>query len=159
MFKDILRKDPKHVRESLEIIQSDCITDANSKIALIYILGQYGSQIPLAPYLLETYIGVQDSLELKHVLLSAAVKLFFQRPPEMQQVLAKVFVWILDNENEDIDLRDRAAFYYRALQSNPAEMKQNWQYNLKVEKFLEEQIVNKEALQFEFNSLTAVYEK
>ena len=57
MFKDILRKEPKHIKDCLEIIQSDNITDSNSKIALIYILGQFGSQIPLAPYILETYIG------------------------------------------------------------------------------------------------------
>ncbi|CAD8171016.1 unnamed protein product [Paramecium octaurelia] len=158
-FKDVLRKDPKHIKDCLEIIQSDNITDSNSKIALIYILGQYGNQIPLAPYILETYIGAQESVELKHTLLTSCLKVFFVRAPEMHQVLGKLFYAIINNENEDIDLKDRAAYYYRALKSNPNEVKQLWQYNIKVDKFLEETIINKEALLFEFNSLSVIYEK
>ncbi|CAD8189534.1 unnamed protein product [Paramecium octaurelia] len=159
VFKDILRKEPKHIKDCLEIIQSDNITDSNSKIALIYILGQFGSQIPLAPYILETYIGAQESVELKHTLLTSCLKVFFVRAPEMHQVLGKLFYVIIDNENEDIDLKDRAAFYYRALNSNPTEVKQLWHNSIKVDKFLEETIINKEALLFEFNSLSVIYEK
>ncbi|CAD8076895.1 unnamed protein product [Paramecium primaurelia] len=158
-FKDILRKDPKHIKDCLEIIQSDNITDSNSKIALIYILGQFGSQIPLAPYILETYIGAQESVELKHILLTSCLKVFFVRAPEMHQVLGKLFYVIINNENEDIDLRDRAAYYYRAIQANINEVKQFWQYHIKVDKFLEETIINKEALLFEFNSLSVIYQK
>ncbi|CAD8082871.1 unnamed protein product [Paramecium sonneborni] len=159
VFRDILRKDPKHIKDCLEIIQSDNITDSNSKIALIYILGQFGQQIPLAPYILETYIGASESVDLKQTLLTSCLKVFFVRAPEMHQVLGKLFYSIIKNENEDIDLKDRAAFYYRALHSNPNEVKQLWQYSIKVDKFLEETIINKEALLFEFNSLSVIYEK
>jgi hypothetical protein len=40
----------------------------------------------------------------------------------MQSILASIFNNILGNEEEDIDLKDRAAFYYRALQTNPEEV-------------------------------------
>ncbi|CAD8087395.1 unnamed protein product [Paramecium primaurelia] len=159
VFKDILRKDPKHIKDCLEIIQSDSVTDQNSKIALIYILGQFGSQIPLAPYILQTFIGVAESVELKHTLLTSCLKVFFCRAPEMQEILGQLFYSIMNNENEDIDLKDRAAFYYRALQNNPNEIKKLWQNGIKVDKFLEEQNINKEALLFEFNSLSVIYEK
>ncbi|CAD8088753.1 unnamed protein product [Paramecium sonneborni] len=160
VFKDILRKDPKHIKDCLDIIQSDSVTDQNSKITLIYILGQFGSQIPLAPYILQTFVGsAEESVELKHALLTSCIKVFFTRAPEMQEILGKLFYCIINNENEDIDLKDRAAFYYRALQNNPNELKKLWQYGIKIDKFLEEQNINQEALLFEFNSLSVIYEK
>jgi len=51
-------------------------------------------------------------------LLAASVKLFLKRPPEMQIILGSLFNLILSNEKEDIDLKDRAAFYYRIMQAN-----------------------------------------
>ena len=44
----------------------------------------------------------------------------------MQEILGKLFYIIINNENEDVDLKDRAAFYYRALQNNPNELKKLW---------------------------------
>jgi AP-4 complex subunit beta-1 len=88
-------------------------------VALIFILGEFGKEIPLAPYLLENFVATfrSEALEVKHALLTASVKLFLKRAPEMQQMLGKVFALILEDANvEDIDLKDRASFYYRALQ-------------------------------------------
>ena len=59
------------------------IQDSIAKIPLLYILGQFGTQIPLAPYILETYIGASESVELKHTLLTSCLKVFFVRAPEM----------------------------------------------------------------------------
>ena len=100
------------VNQSLE-----CITDPSSKAALIFILGEWGREIPLAPYLLENYVQSvkSEALEVKHALLSASVKLFARRAPEMQGILAKLFTHILEDPTEDIDLKDRCAFYYRTL--------------------------------------------
>lgn len=36
----------------------------------------------------------------------------------MQSILGNLFVQILNNEKEDVDLKERAAFYYRLLQTN-----------------------------------------
>jgi AP-4 complex subunit beta-1 len=47
------------------------------------------------------------------------VKLFFKRPPEMQKVLGKVFQLIIENDKEDLDLKERATYYYKALSSRP----------------------------------------
>jgi AP-4 complex subunit beta-1 len=55
-------------------------------------------------------------------LLASALKLFAKRPPEMQPILGNLFFMILNNEKEDVDLKDRAAFYYRLLQTNIDEL-------------------------------------
>ena len=52
-------------------------------------------------------------------LLTGSIKLFFKRPPEMQKILGKVFKSIIENEIEDIDLKDRAVFYYKSLLHKP----------------------------------------
>lgn len=157
-FKDILRKQAKHVEEIIEVLSTsmDSITDSGSKAALIYILGEYGDRIPLAPYLLENFVeDKMEALEVKHALLVACVKLFFTRGPEMQAVLGKLFAQVINDASEDIDLKDRAAFYYRALQSGMSGV----QKAAEVDKFLEEQELNKEHMQIEFNTLAAIYKK
>jgi AP-4 complex subunit beta-1 len=52
-------------------------------------------------------------------MLITSIKLFFKRPPEMQRQLGRIFKLILENDKEDIDLKDRASFYYYSLQKNP----------------------------------------
>jgi hypothetical protein len=37
----------------------------------------------------------------------------------MQKILGKVFKSIIENEIEDIDLKDRAVFYYKSLLHKP----------------------------------------
>jgi len=63
----------------------ECITDPASKVSLIHILGEYGKEIPLAPYLLENYVQTfrAEPLEVKHALLTSSLKLFLKRAPEM----------------------------------------------------------------------------
>jgi len=73
----------------------DFVSEAESKIALIWILGEFGEHIEDAPYILENFLDSiedsQESLEVKHTLLTASVKLFLRRPPEMQPILGKAF--------------------------------------------------------------------
>ena len=52
-------------------------------------------------------------------MLSACVKLFLERPPEMYETLAKIMNIIINNEDEDIDLKDRAVFYCKSFQDLP----------------------------------------
>jgi len=52
------------------------------------------------------------------------MKLFFKKPGECQKVLGKLFVKAIDDSN-DVDVHDRALFYYRLLQNNIDEVKNN----------------------------------
>jgi AP-4 complex subunit beta-1 len=62
------------------------------KSAVIWIIGEYGDLISSAPYLLEPLIDAYNeevSSAVRIELLSAAMKLFFKRPPEVQSMLGR----------------------------------------------------------------------
>jgi hypothetical protein len=44
----------------------------------------------------------------------------------MQNVLSTIFKYIFNNEHTLLDLKDRASFYYRALQSNVEDVKKGF---------------------------------
>lgn len=97
------------------------ISEPTGKASVIFLLGEYGESIAEAPYALERVIDSYDNITddgVKTALLASTVKLFFQRPPEVQQMLGR----LLKKATEDVssqDLHDRALFYYRLLRSSP----------------------------------------
>lgn len=44
----------------------------------------------------------------------------------MQNTLSTIFKYIFSNDHTLVDLRDRAAFYYRALQASPDDVKKGF---------------------------------
>ena len=58
----------------------------------------------------------EDNIEIKNIMLSSCVNLFLKRPPEMYSALGKIMNKFINNEDEDMDLRDRAIFYCKAFQ-------------------------------------------
>lgn len=97
------------------------ISEPTGKASIIFLLGEYSESVTEAPYALERLIDTYDNLGdecVKTALLAATVKLFFQRPPEVQAMLGR----LLHKATEDVssqDLHDRALFYYRLLRSAP----------------------------------------
>ena len=63
---------------------------------------------------------VSRALLLCAQLLTASVKLFFKRPPEMQVMLGRLFKKCLA-EATSVSLHDRALLYYRILTKSPRE--------------------------------------
>jgi hypothetical protein len=108
-------------------------------------VGEFGQTIEEAPYILESLIDAwedeQDNL-VKMELLTATMKLFFKRPPEVKAMLAKLLKQAINTQTNapliaaavsplagggagahgppskivHIDVRDRALLYYRLLQ-------------------------------------------
>lgn len=66
-----------------------------------------------APYILEAcaqgFANEEDQVQL--AMLSAAVKLFFKRPPECQQLLGAILAAAAAESSQDV--HDRALLYYR----------------------------------------------
>lgn len=96
------------------------VEDATARASLIWMLGEFGDNIIEAPYMLENIINnyeEEQTVVVKLQLLSAAMKLFFKRPPEMHMMLGKLFGFAL-NETANQDLHDRALLYYRLLSSH-----------------------------------------
>ena len=50
--------------------------------------------------------------------MTSVIKIFMKKPAEMHPGLCKLLRCILLNENEDIDVLDRAGYYYNTLKEN-----------------------------------------
>lgn len=94
-------------------------TEASGKASIIYLLGECGEIVQDAPYALEKLIDNYADIEetdIKLALLTATVKLFFLRPPEVQRMLGRLLAKATDDVTSQ-DLHDRALLYYRMLRS------------------------------------------
>merc|ERR1719221_1931176 len=99
------------------------VTEPHGKCALLWILGEYGLLIDDAPYLLEPMIDgfvEEGSGAVRLEMLTATVKLFFCRPPEMQVMLGRLLEKAIQEVSHP-DVRDRALLYYRLLEFSPEE--------------------------------------
>lgn len=97
------------------------VDEAEGKAAVFWILGEYGDRIDDAPYILERFIDEfeqQNKRIVRLQLLTATVKLFFKRPPEVQKMLGRLLKAACEDTGA-MDVRDRAMFYYRLLQEGP----------------------------------------
>lgn len=123
VMQEVLRKYPDRassVIPSLHKCLQKCDATDGGKAAVVWMLGEYGQLIDNAPYLLEPIIDqveAETSVEVPCELLTAAVKLFIKRPPEMQAMLARLFTSCLRDSVPNI-IRDKALFYYRLLRTN-----------------------------------------
>ena len=83
-------------------------------------------------------------------MLTSSVRLFLKRPPEMVNTLQKLIHQILNDENEDFDLRDRAIFYCKALQYNIDGLKKSIdEVPLSTDMFVEDEETVKVNFEFE----------
>eukprot|EP00903_Cladosiphon_okamuranus_P005431 g5417.t1 len=119
----LLRKYPQWRTEVLPSLQRCLkhIDEPAGKAAVIWMVGEYGEEITEAPYMLEPLVDAWDeepSSDIKMHLLTAAVKLFFKRPPEMQSMLGRLLARAV-NDVSSQDLHDRALLYHRLLKHDP----------------------------------------
>jgi vesicle coat complex subunit len=122
----VLRKYPQRAPLILPAISKVIKTtsDGDAKVAVIWLLGEFGESISEAPYVLEPLIddfnNEKDS-SIRLELLTASVKLFFKRPPEMQKLLGQLLAAAIASA-ADTHVRDRALFYYRLLRVSVQEV-------------------------------------
>ena len=94
-------------------------SDQSAKASVIWILGEFGHTIANSPYIME---NIADTLEqeqsiVKLELLNASLRLFFKRPPEFQNVVGRILYQLIEDE-VNMDVHDRALFYYRSLKQD-----------------------------------------
>jgi AP-4 complex subunit beta-1 len=117
----LVRKNPS-LRDLIAppLVRSLKYVSSQGKAAVIYLLAECGEVIKEAPYALERLIDSYDDLkqetDVKTALLTATVRLFFQRPPEVQRMLGRLLAHAT-NDVSSQDLHDRALLYYRLLRS------------------------------------------
>eukprot|EP01084_Bolivina_argentea_P128372 226934_1 len=95
------------------------LQDAEARAAAVWMVGHWGAEVPEAPYMLEKIIDeYEDELvTVKRTLLTATVRLFFLRPPEVQAMLGRLLTRAL-NDVTSRDIQDKALFYTRLLKTD-----------------------------------------
>ncbi len=109
------------LQEMIDVLPkvTDQVVDDDGRSAILWLLGEYGEHLADSPYMLEEYIdGVADesSIQLRLHLLTASVKMLLKCPAECQEMVGHLFEVCM--HSEDIDVRDRASFYYHLLQTD-----------------------------------------
>ncbi|ETV70018.1 hypothetical protein H257_14379 [Aphanomyces astaci] len=167
VMKDLLRKFPHKVDDVLDVLPRIIpkVDHAPAKCAVIWMLGEFGQDLRRAPYVLERLIDsfadeIAPSVLLE--LLSASLKLFFKRPPEMQSMLGRLLQAAMDESQRNIDVKDRALFYYRLLSQDvntAAQIVRQFEPDI-VDVFAEMVETDLQDKLFrEFNTLAVVYTK
>ncbi|DAZ95562.1 TPA: hypothetical protein N0F65_005878 [Lagenidium giganteum] len=168
VMKDLLRKYPEKRHDVLNVLPRiiNQVQQSDAKCAVIWMLGEFGQDLRRAPYVLEKIIdefSEETSPAVLNELLSASMKLFFKRPPEMQSMLGRLLQAAINDANNQ-DVRDRALLYYRLLQQQPTEQAAAIVAQFETEepvRIFAEMIETdiKEKLFQEFNSLAVIYGK
>lgn len=163
VMKDLVRKYPMQFQRASGAVERcmKIVVEPEGKCALLWMLGEYGMSIEDAPYLLEPMVhgfNEEPSGAVRLEIITAAVKLFFYRPPEMQAMLGMLFKKAIC-ETSHPDVRDRALLYYRLLQHSPEEAKRViCSERVPVVEFHEEMDTEmKERIFEEFNTLSTVF--
>lgn len=168
VMKDLLRKYPDKRHDVLTVLPRiiNQVEQSAAKAAIVWMLGEFGQDIRRAPYVLEKLIddfGDETSPVVQLELLSASMKLFFKRPPEMQSMFGRLLQGAINDSNHQ-DVRDRALFYYRLLERQPTEQAATivaqFQIDESITVFAEmtESDLQEKLFQ-EFNTLSVVYNK
>eukprot|EP00927_Polykrikos_kofoidii_P026604 TRINITY_DN2365_c0_g2_i1.p1 TRINITY_DN2365_c0_g2~~TRINITY_DN2365_c0_g2_i1.p1 ORF type:complete len:839 (+),score=169.68 TRINITY_DN2365_c0_g2_i1:145-2661(+) len=163
VMKDLVRKYPEQFQRASGAVErcTKIVSEPMGKCAVLWILGEYGLLIEDAPYTLEPMIeGFLEETDgsVRLEMLTAAVKLFFCRPAEMQGMLGLLLQKAIEVTTHP-DVRDRALLYYRLLQVSVAEARRVICAPKEVvEEFQEEMDVEmKDRIFDEFNTFSIVY--
>mmetsp|Transcript_32183 Transcript_32183/g.51202 ORF Transcript_32183/g.51202 Transcript_32183/m.51202 type:complete len:774 (-) Transcript_32183:1003-3324(-) len=165
VIKDLLRKYPDRAGDVLPALPRCLrrVEDPEGKAAVIFMLGEFGAGMRQAPYLLEPVVdGYEEepSVIVKSTLLTAVMKLFFVRAPEVHGILTQLLTMMV-NDTSDTDVHDRALLYYRLLKLDVNEARRCVAMNKSaITTFAEEQLGGlKQRLFEEFNTLSVLYGK
>ena len=123
VLRDVLHRYRGMAAESGAILMAtiDRPMSRDARDALFWMIGEFGEDFPVAPYVLErecAKLNTEDDYIIQIELLHAVSKLFLKRAPEMKVVIANLLCYILNAEDVEPDLYDRAVFIYRMLFCN-----------------------------------------
>ncbi|KAI9710258.1 MAG: hypothetical protein M1820_002751 [Bogoriella megaspora] len=127
VIRNIFRKYPNKYESIISTLceNLDSLDEPEAKAAMIWVIGQYADRIDNSDVLLDDFLFTfaDEPHEVQLALLTAAVKLFIQRPTKGQELVPKVLKWATE-ETDNPDLRDRGYMYWRLLSSDPITAKQ-----------------------------------
>lgn len=172
VLKDVLPYVEKLPRELTNVFETfyDDHKEEESVLTLLCIIGLIPDKIVNAPYILDSIIDALDerdskySIETALCLLNAVVRTFVLRPGETLPVLSKLYGLIFNDEKEfcnEVDLVERASFYYNMLQTNVEGLKEIFQHKpVVVENSYEAELKLKHEIKdYGLNDLRIIYKK
>ena len=135
ILKEIVSYIDKIPTELASIFESflDENIEEKTAMALLDIIGQVPNQIEVSPYLAEHILNliiekkIQSKKEINLHLLNCIIRIFLKRPGETLGILSKVFSYFFSEEsdfNKDVDLIERASFYYNLLKYDINKLKE-----------------------------------
>jgi len=124
--RDILRKykDKPKTRDLIPKINTDIlgfITEAESKSAFLYILGEFCTKIDKSTQMIENFVEgfTQETfVSVRLQILTATIKNYVNKPDETESIIQTV-LQKGGEESENPDVRDRAYLYWRLLETEP----------------------------------------
>ncbi|MCQ2817974.1 MAG: hypothetical protein MJ252_11975 [archaeon] len=123
--RDLMRKYKGRALELLKKINIDFIhslTDSDAKSAAFFIVGEYCTLINNSTEIISTFVDNFSNPEIvskiKLQILNAAVKNFVNKPEEGEEIV-KLCLQKGAEESDNPDVRDRAYFYWRLLETDP----------------------------------------
>ncbi len=124
VLKDVLRKYPTFIDDFVPYLvklNQKYVSNPEGRLSFVWILGQFGERIEESPYILEKIMYEEKNFgdtKLTSALLTAILKLFFKRAPEMKQILSIMMQMVLIR-CPDADIKARATMYMRILHESP----------------------------------------
>lgn len=161
----LLRKFPEFIDQVIPSIENihSLIAKTEAKVALIWILGEFGEKMASAPYVLEHYASSSPNesgaLDIFYSLLTATSKLFFKRPGECKPVLGSLLKQLMTNCDNN-DLRAKAVMYYNLFSAGVQQAKEIIVGDKQpaILRFLEdEDNERKDRIYKEFNTFSVIY--
>lgn len=121
VIRNILRKYPGKFNFAIPELLNHfkLIDEPDSKIAIIWIIGQYSREIENCESVLDTLTSTfkEEPTEVQLATLTTVTKYYLQTPEKGEQVMLRVLQWSTE-EVDNPDVRDRGFFYWRLLSSD-----------------------------------------
>ena len=112
VMKDILRKYPQRYEGVIPTLckNLESLSETESRASLVWIIGEYSSQISNAVQVLEHFFSnfEYEHTKVQMALLTSSMKLYLKNGGEVVHKVLKAGI-----ESENPDIRDRAFMYYR----------------------------------------------
>jgi hypothetical protein len=122
VLRDIFRKYPSRFESVLGVLceNIESLDDAESRSAMIWMIGQYSDRIENAEELLKDFLQnfSEEPEQVQLALLTASMKLFVNRPSaggNLAPIVLKAATQDIDNP----DVRDRGFMYWRMISTDP----------------------------------------
>ncbi|GJQ12269.1 hypothetical protein GpartN1_g4060.t1 [Galdieria partita] len=121
VMKDIMRKYPNEFEGAIPVLceNLEALDDPAARASLIWIIGEYADRIENIVELVESFLEnfQEESVQVQQQLLTCATKVYLKCNGSCKMSLERVLNDGMKN-SDNADLRDRAFFYSRLLQTD-----------------------------------------